>query len=96
MKQLDLKMIRLLTSPQSYTEAEEYLRNNKANILEAKDERVKAEVEYEGEKFKVLIQKNEERNFDTSCNCDSDDKHPLCVHKTIVLVQLLAAMGKLF
>ncbi|MCW3109480.1 MAG: box helicase-like protein [Segetibacter sp.] len=93
MKQLDLKMIRLLTSAQSYTEAEEYLRNNKANILEAKDERVKAEVEKDGEKYKVLIQKNEERNFDTSCNCDSDDKHPLCVHKTIVLVQLLSRYG---
>jgi non-specific serine/threonine protein kinase len=93
MKQLDLKMIRLLTSPQSYTEAEEYLRTNKANILEAKDERVKAEVEKDGEKYKVLIQKNEERNFDTSCPCDSDNKHPLCVHKTIVLVQLLSKFG---
>ncbi|MCW3082194.1 DEAD/DEAH box helicase [Segetibacter sp.] len=93
MKQLDLKMIRLLTSPQSYTEAEEYLRNNKANIIEAKDERVKAEVEKDKEKYKVLIQKNEERNFDTSCNCDSDDKHPLCIHKTIVLVQLLSRYG---
>lgn len=93
MKQLDLKMIRLLTSPQSYAEAEEYLRNNKATILEAKDEQVKAEVEKDGEKYKVFLQKNEERNFDTSCNCDSDSKHPLCVHKTIVFVQLLSRHG---
>ncbi|HEX8277577.1 MAG TPA: SNF2 helicase associated domain-containing protein, partial [Segetibacter sp.] len=93
MKLLDLKMIRLLTSPQSYTEAEEYLQNNKAVILEAKDERVKAEVDVEGVQYKVLIQKNEERNFDTSCNCNSDDKHPLCLHKTIVLVQLLTKYG---
>ena len=93
MKQLDLKMIRLLTSPQSYTEAEEYLQDNKATILEAKDERVKAEVDLDGAKYKVLIQKNEERNFDTSCMCDSDDKHPLCVHKTIVLVQLFFRYG---
>ena len=93
MKQLDLKMIRLLTSAQSYTEAEEYLRSNKATIIEAKDERVKAEVEFDEEKYKVLIQKNEERNFDTSCNCQSDDKHPLCLHKTIVLVQLLSRYG---
>ncbi len=93
MKQLDLKMIRLLTSAQSYTEAEEYLREKKATISEAKDERVKAEVDHDGVKYKVLIQKNEERNFDTSCICDSDDKHPLCVHKTIVLVQLLSRYG---
>ena len=83
MKQLELKMIRLLSSPQSYTEAEEFLRNKKATIIEAKDERVKAEVDYNG-RYNVLIQKNEERNFDTSCNCDSDAKHPLCVHKSIV------------
>ncbi len=93
MKQLDLKMIRLLTAPNSYTETEDYLRSNKASILEAKDERVKAEVEYEGQIYKVLIQKNEERNFDTSCNCDSDNKHPLCLHKSIVLVQLLSRFG---
>lgn len=93
MKQLDLKMIRILTSPQSFAKAEEYVRSDKATILEAKDERVKAEVEIEGEKFKVLIQKNEERNFDTSCNCDSDAKHPLCVHKTIVLLQLVGKHG---
>jgi non-specific serine/threonine protein kinase len=93
MKQLDLKMIRVLTSPQSYSEAEEYLRSNKATIIEAKDERVKAEVEKDGSVFKVIVHKNEERNFDTSCDCDSDNKHPLCVHKTIVLVQLLSTHG---
>ncbi len=93
MKQLDLKMIRLLASPRSYAQAEEYLQNNKANIIEAKDERVKAEVNYEGEVFKVVIQKNEERNFDTSCPCQSDDKHPLCVHKTVLLVQLFMRYG---
>lgn len=93
MKQLDLKMIRLLTAPQSFTEAEEYLRNNKANIVQAKDERVRAEVDKDGATYNVVIQKNEERNFDTSCNCDSDSKHPLCVHKTIVLVQLVSGYG---
>jgi SNF2 family DNA or RNA helicase len=93
MKQLDLKMIRLLAAQQSYTEAEEFLRNNAVNILEAKDEKVIAEIDYKDETFKVLIQKNEERNFDTSCNCNSDDKHPLCVHKTIVFVHLLSRHG---
>lgn len=93
MKQLDLKMIRLLAAQQSYTEAEEFLRNNSVKILEAKDEKVIAEVDYKEETFKVLIQKNEERNFDTSCNCNSDDKHPLCVHKTIVFVHLLSRYG---
>jgi non-specific serine/threonine protein kinase len=93
MKQLDLKMIKLLTSPHSYLQAEEYLQKNKAKILEAKDERVIAEVVYDGKQYKVVVQKNEERNFDTSCTCQSDSKHPLCVHKAILLVQLFFGHG---
>jgi non-specific serine/threonine protein kinase len=92
-KQLDLKMIKLLTSPQSYIQAEEYLQKNQAKILEAKDERVIAEVDYEGDQYKMVVQKNEERNFDTSCTCQSDNKHPLCVHKAILLVQLFSRYG---
>jgi superfamily II DNA or RNA helicase len=93
MKQLELKLIRVLTEPQTYIEAENSLRSNKANILEAKDERVVAELDYEGSIYRVVIQKNEERNFDTSCVCQSDTTHPLCVHKCIVLLQLLHNYG---
>ncbi|MDB5193931.1 MAG: box helicase [Segetibacter sp.] len=93
MKVLDLKMIKMLSAPQSYLNADEYLKNNKATIVEAKDERVKAQLKMGGEEFKILIQKNEERNFDTSCNCNSDPKHPLCLHKTIVFVQLYHKYG---
>jgi superfamily II DNA or RNA helicase len=93
MKQLELKLIRMLTAPENFETAENYLRSSRSNILEAKDERVLAELDYEGEKFRVLIQKNEERNFDTSCNCQSDKHHPLCLHKNIVLLQLLHNYG---
>ena len=93
MKQLELKMIRMLTAPDSFLNAENFVRGAKATIVEAKDERVLADLEYEGEHFKIVIQKNEERNFDTSCNCDSDHEHPLCVHKAIVLLQLLNKYG---
>ncbi|RFM30260.1 DEAD/DEAH box helicase [Deminuibacter soli] len=93
MKQLDLKLIKLLTAPISLTEAENYLRSSRANITDARDERVRAEVEVDGTVYHILIQKNEERNFDTSCDCGSDPAHPLCVHKTIVLLQLLNSYG---
>ena len=93
MKQLELKTIRVLASPESFASAEEYLRSTRSTLGPAKDERVTADMEYEGEQFKVVIQKNEERNFDTSCTCDSDTKHPLCVHKAIVLLQLLNNYG---
>lgn len=93
MKQLELKLIRMLSAQENFEAAENYLRSSRSNIQEAKDERVLAELEYEGEQFKVLIQKNEERNFDTSCTCQSDTDHPLCLHKAIVLLQLLHNYG---
>ncbi|NCI47659.1 DEAD/DEAH box helicase [Sediminibacterium soli] len=93
MKQLDLKLIRMLSAPESFEAAENYLRTGRSNILEAKDEKVKAELEYEGNLFRLVLQKNEERNFDTSCTCKSDAQHPLCVHKNIVLLQLLHNYG---
>jgi non-specific serine/threonine protein kinase len=92
MKFIDLKTVKLLTSPHSFTETEKWLRAQKANILLAKDERIEAEVNFEGTTQKVILQKNEERNFDTSCGCD-DTGHPLCIHKSIVFVQLLNAYG---
>jgi len=96
MKHIELRMLKMLTSVDNFTYAEDYLRSNKANIISAKDERVVAEVIDDGEKYKLLIQKNEERNFDTSCNCNSDEHHPLCKHKTIVFLQLLRKHGSGF
>ena len=93
MKLLELKMIRMLSSQENFEAAETYLRSNKVNILEAKEERVLAEMEVGGQTFKLLIQKNEERNFDTSCNCNSDKEHPLCMHKDALLLQLLNGFG---
>ena len=87
-KFIDLKMIRMLTGMQNYTEAEEILRKNKCNILTAGDERVEANLEVKGEVFHIILQKNEERNFDTSCTCN-DDEHLLCKHKTALFIHLL-------
>jgi len=93
MKQLDLKFIKMLSSPKAYADAEEFLRTNKATILEAKDERVLADINWKGETWKVIIRKNEERNFDTSCNDLSETNYPLCTQKIIVLLQLLNNYG---
>lgn len=92
LKFIDLKMIRMLTGMQNYTEAEAILRKNKCNILDAANEKVEAELEIDDEKFQIIIQKNEERNFDTSCNC-TDSAHSLCKHKTALFLQLLNNWG---
>jgi SNF2 family DNA or RNA helicase len=93
MKQLEMKLIRMLSAPDTFQLAEEFLRSNTVNILEAANEKVIGSMNVEGEEHKVLIQKNEERNFDTSCDCNSDTRHPLCLHKTILLLQLYHKNG---
>lgn len=92
MKHIELKMIKLLSSPGIYADAENILRSTKANIIKAADERVEAELIIEGETFPLVIQKNDERNFDTSCKCN-ETEHPLCEHKTLLFLQLLDAYG---
>jgi hypothetical protein len=92
MKTIDLKSLRLLSSQETIVEAETYLRTQKARIDFAENETVKASVTLNGETYKVILRKNEERNFDTSCDYDDPD-HPLCLPKIIVFVQLLNAYG---
>ncbi len=92
MKNIEVKVIRVLSSPEIFEAAEITVLKNKATILVAANERVEAELNYEGETFPLVIQKNDERNFDTSCRCD-ETTHPLCVHKTILFLQLLQMYG---
>lgn len=92
MKFIDLKTLRLLCSPETYAAAETYLRNSKATLVSARDEIVVANVDLDGELYKVVLRKNEERNFDTSCDYE-DSKHPLCLPKVIVFIQLLNTYG---
>ncbi|MFT3678174.1 MAG: DEAD/DEAH box helicase [Chitinophagaceae bacterium] len=92
MKTIDLKTLRLLCSPTTMLDAEKYLRTQKASIEQAENEMVKATVILDGKSYAVLIRKNEERNFDTSCDYHDPD-HPLCLPKVIVFLQLLNAYG---
>ena len=92
MKAIELKTLRLLSSPELFIEAEAFLRTNKANIEFAENEMVKASVKLEGKEYKVIIRKNEERNFDTSCDYE-DEEHPLCLPKLIVFLQLVNSHG---
>ena len=92
MRFIDLKMIRMLAGQKNYETAEVVLRAGKANILQAANEKIEATLEYNTEKYKLVIQKNEEKTFDTSCNCD-ETGHPLCAHKAALFVQLLNSYG---
>ncbi|MBX9783357.1 MAG: DEAD/DEAH box helicase [Chitinophagaceae bacterium] len=95
MKSIDLKTIRTLSSPAALHDAEQFLRTNKASILSAKDDCVKAEVTMNGESWPITIQRNDERNFDTSCNC-GESQHAICEHKAIVFIQLMNVYGPMY
>jgi non-specific serine/threonine protein kinase len=95
MKFIDLKSLRLLSSSEIITEAETYLQSHKAKIDYAQDETVKATVTLDGEPIKVIVSKNEERNFDTSCDYE-DKEHLLCLPKVIVFLQLLNSYGSYY
>ncbi|MEP7232193.1 MAG: SNF2-related protein, partial [Ginsengibacter sp.] len=92
MKQIDLKFMRMLMGQELYDEAEEIFRVNKANIVQSSNEKVEALLELENKEYKLIIQKNEERNFDTSCQCD-ETEHIICKHKAVLFLQLLHAHG---
>ncbi|MBA2248667.1 MAG: DEAD/DEAH box helicase family protein [Chitinophagaceae bacterium] len=92
MKFIDLRMIRMLASQPVYDQAEEVLRTTKANIISAANEKIQATLDLNAEKFSLVIQKNEEKFFDTSCSCN-EQAHALCSHKTVLFLQLLNAYG---
>jgi superfamily II DNA or RNA helicase len=92
MKAIDLKMIRMLAGNENYERAEELLRTTKPVITNAANETVDAEVNIDGEIYKVRIHKNEDRIFDTSCNCH-EEEHTLCTHKVIIFSHLVNNYG---
>ncbi|GAA4338736.1 DEAD/DEAH box helicase [Flaviaesturariibacter amylovorans] len=92
MKSIEIKTLRLLSSPELYLEAEEYLKTQKPVIESAVDELVKATVTIEGEPYRVLLRRNEERTFDTSSDYVDTD-HPLCLPKIIVFLHLHEKYG---
>lgn len=95
MKSIDLKTIKLLTSPEIFAEAEKILRHHKIKVHSAKDEKVEGVLKLEDGEYPLILQRNEERNFDTHCICD-ETEHPLCKHKTAFFLQLLQANGPFY
>ena len=92
MKFIDLKVIRMLVTQDILSASETILRTSLATLIKAGNERVEAILESQGKKFNIVIQKNDEKNFDTSCTC-SETLSALCTHKTTLFLQLLNTYG---
>lgn len=92
MRQVNSQMIRVFTSPEIMEEAQRLATRTTAIITKKKNDSVEAEVPDGDMTYKVIIRRNEERYFDTSCGCD-EKEYPLCLHKTVVFLQILKAYG---
>lgn len=92
MRQVSVQMLRIFSSEEIMNKAASLASMARAIITMNKNERVEAEVPDGDETYKVVIKQNEERYFDTSCGC-SEDKYPLCLHKTTLFLQILNTFG---
>jgi SNF2 family DNA or RNA helicase len=95
MKSIDLKSLRLFTSSRLFDEAEELIKMNRAKITYSENEKVEAHFDVEQERFDVKLKRNDDKSFDTSCNC-LETRHPLCKHKTALFLQLLNVHGEFY
>jgi len=92
LRNFDLRSLRALCSSESFNDAEKFLQKKKVKIISAKDETVKANVVLPDKDYTVVIRKNDERNFDTSCEYE-DTEFPLCLPKIMVFMQLIKQHG---
>lgn len=93
MKNIDLHALRLFTSNTLFEEAEHITKQHTAKIEKAASEIVEAVIDMQGEKYIVKLKRNDDKSFDTSCNC-AEKKHPLCKHKTALFLQLHKKHGE--
>jgi hypothetical protein len=92
MRQIELKLLRLFAGESNYSAAEAISLSVPPKITGAANERVTAEYNLKGEKYSVSVQRNDDRTFNTSCNCN-EIGFALCVHKTALFLQLINNYG---
>lgn len=92
MRQITQHFLKLFSSADVYHNAEILAISKKVQITEGKDDTVKATVVHDSAAFNVVLKQNEERYFDTSCQCD-EQRYPLCIHKTAAFIYILNIHG---
>ncbi len=92
MRQVNMQMIRVFTSAEIMEQAQQMANKTTAIITSKKNDTIEAEVPDGEMTYKVIIRRNEEKYFDTSCGCD-EKTYPICLHKATVFLQILRAYG---
>lgn len=92
MRNVTDQALRVFASPAIMEQAARWAAEGRAIITDSRNEKLEAEVPDEEQTYKVVLKQNEERYFDTACNC-AEDKHPICVHKATLFLQVLRQLG---
>jgi SNF2 family DNA or RNA helicase len=92
MRDINPPLLRLFSNETIYDAAVEAASKNECEILSAKSEKVIANVPDGKGSREVTLLQNEDRYFDTSCNCD-ETGFPVCVHKSTLFLQLYNQHG---
>lgn len=92
MRDINPPLLRLFSNEAINEAALETAAENKCEIISAKSEKVIAKVP-DGKDFReVTLLQNEDRYFDTSCDCE-ETAFPVCVHKSTLFLQLYNQHG---
>ena len=92
MRQITKQMMQIFTAPDALEKAEKIANGSRVVITSNKNDRIEANVPDDDKIYHVAVKQNEERYFDTSCDC-KENTHPLCVHKAALFLQVLKAYG---
>lgn len=95
MRAVTVDLVSVFTSAESLAKAREWADARRVRNLVAHQERLSAEVPEGDDVYEVQLRQNDERYFDTSCNCE-EMTHPLCRHKAAVFLQVLQEKGAAF
>jgi len=93
MKTIEIKALKLYASEGGYEAASEIAKLNKLKIQKGENEIVEADLPLDGKTFNIKLKRNDDKTFNTSCNCKTI-KFPLCIHKTALFIQLLNNYGE--
>ncbi|HNF72778.1 MAG TPA: hypothetical protein PLP34_10200, partial [Chitinophagaceae bacterium] len=69
-----------------------WLQQNKVQINQAANEVVQATLTEDGKSYQLILKRNDDRSFDTSCTC-RESRYALCKHKVALFLQLLNHFG---
>ena len=95
MHNIDLRSLRLFTSPRLFEEANIIAKANQVTMLSGQNEIVEGEINEDGTLHKIILKRNMDKSFDTSCTCN-ESTYALCKHKTALFVQLLNNFGETY